>query len=790
MEQRKRLRRPRLGINIYLAPKHWPIFYKILVSILLVVVLALAATTIVNALTIQDQLQHTIGASLRTQAQSDISRLANILAEQLTILQNIALINEIQTFAATKNAQYAGDLAFIERQLLSYDELWDSAGDESELVQDIIDPQRNLSTAQLINYKETFPNHYKLLFTDRYGAVLAATERPDDYYQAEQEWWQAAYNNGEGALYISQPWNDRVSGDTALSMAAPIYAESGQVSGVVLTTFRMSPIYQVVRASLVGNTGRAVLLDAERFIIAAPTENFAERLGDQVPFSWGEADTLQQATGQRNLVDARGVDALAGHAAISGAEIEQVEKAQAIHQLGWALFILQAESEAYRPVSTAVRTGLLAAGAFVLVALVLAYVVGRMMTSPITRLLDAARQMTSGDLSARAVVLRRDETGQLARAFNAMAEELAHTVDSLEQRVQERTRNLQTAAEVSHATTALLNPDELLRQVVDLVRDRFRLYYVGLFLVDDQRRYAVLQAGTGRAGQEMLAQGHRREVGDESMIGRCVARGEAQIAFDTDERSTGLDNPHLPETRSKMALPLRSRGRVIGGMSVQSTEPQAFDDAHVAVMQTVADQVAVAIDNAHLFTETEAALEEAEATYQRYVRQAWAQYAPTIPSTHYETRRRGAALLGDQVLPEVQQALERQGTVMITGDGQTQHSALVAPVTLRGGEIIGALGVHDDEGTRQWTRDDVALIEAITERLGMAAENLRLFDQTRRRAAREQLAHEITDRMRSAIDLDNLLQVTIREMSTVLDTSSAFVQLAVPTETTSEEEDN
>ncbi|MCP4516813.1 MAG: GAF domain-containing protein, partial [Delftia sp.] len=330
--------------------------------------------------------------------------------------------------------------------------------------------------------------------------------------------------------------------------------------------------------------------------------------------------------------------------------------------------------------------------------------------SPITRLLDAAHLMTGGDLSARAVVLRRDETGQLARAFNAMAEELASTVDSLEQRVRDRTRNLQTAAEVSHATTSVLNPDELLRQVVDLVRDRFRLYYVGLFLLDEQRRYAILQAGTGRAGQEMLAQGHRREVGDESMIGRCVARGEAQLAFDTGEGAIRFSNPYLPETHSKLTLPLRSRGRVIGGMSVQSTEALAFDEAHVAVMQTVADQVAVAIDNARLFAETETALEEAESTYQRYVRQAWDQYAPTIPSTHYETRRRGAALLGDQVLPEVQQALERQGAVVIAGDGegQTAYSALVAPITLRGGEVIGALGIHDDEDARQWTRDDIA----------------------------------------------------------------------------------
>ncbi len=180
MAQRKQSRWPWSRSDIHLAPKHWPIFYKILVSILLVVVFALVVTTYINARTIESELQTTIGESLKTQAQSEISHLADILSEQLTILQNIALINEIQTFVGTTNAQYAGDQTFIESQLLLYDDLWENAGNDSDLVQDIINPRRNLSTAQLINYKQTFPSHYKLLFTDQYNEHLATTTRPTD----------------------------------------------------------------------------------------------------------------------------------------------------------------------------------------------------------------------------------------------------------------------------------------------------------------------------------------------------------------------------------------------------------------------------------------------------------------------------------------------------------------------------------------------------------------------------------------------------------------------------------
>lgn len=791
MEQEKQSRLARSRDRFLVAPKHWPIFYKILVSILVMVVPALVVSTYINARTIRTELEETIGEQFKARADTQIGRLADILSEQLTILQNIALIDDVKRGAATANARYTtDDAASIESQLLTMDGQWAISGDEHPEVMRIIDPQINRRTVQLLDYKQTFPDHLRLLVTDRYGDLVAATDRPDKRYQAQKEWWLAAYNDGDGALYVSQPKHDEDTDQTVLQIAVPIFSEDDQVIGVVLSIFRMRPIYQAIGEADFGDTGRVVLLNADRVVIAEPPVGQPERLGDQMPLSWGAPETLQTAANWRDLADTRGVKALAGHALISDIKISYAGKALAIQQLDWMLFVLQAHAEAYASVTNATRTSVGVAVFFTAFALVLAFALARTMVSPIARLVGAAQNMTAGDLSARAVVLRRDETGKLARAFNAMAEELAHTVDSLEHRVMDRTRNLQTAAEVSRATTSVLDPDELLRQVVDVVRERFGLYYVGLFLLDDKRRYAILQAGTGQAGQEMLAQGHRREVGDESMVGRCVSRGEAQIAFDTGEGSVHFDNPFLPETRSKLAMPLRSRGRVIGGMSVQSVQERAFDDADVAVMQTMSDQVAVAIDNARLFAETQAALKEARATYQRYVRQAWGQYTPTVPVTHYETERRGVPSLGDTVLPEIRQALERKGaTVLSRGDGgeETAGSALVLPVTLHGGEVIGALGIHD-EGARQWSQDDIALAEAITERMALAAENLRLFDQTRRRAAREQLAHEITAKMRSAIDLDSLLQISIQEMGAVLDTSSAFVQLAVPPELEGEKE--
>ncbi len=167
--------------------------------------------------------------------------------------------------------------------------------------------------------------------------------------------------------------------------------------------------------------------------------------------------------------------------------------------------------------------------------------------------------------------------------------------------LEHRSRLLQTAAEVSKSASTILNPEKLMEQAVGLIRERFDFYYVGLFLVDEPGEYAVLRAGTGEAGRRMLRADHRLAVGGESMIGWAVAHAQARIALDVGKEAVRFDNPDLPDTRSEMALPLISRGRCIGALTVQSVEEAAFSDDDIAVLQTMADQLAIAIENARLY---------------------------------------------------------------------------------------------------------------------------------------------------------------------------------------------
>ncbi len=354
---------------------------------------------------------------------------------------------------------------------------------------------------------------------------------------------------------------------------------------------------------------------------------------------------------------------------------------------------------------------------------------------------------------------------------------------NLESLVEQRTRGLHAVAEVGHAMTSLLDPAVLLPQVVELVHERFGLYYVGLFLVDEARRFAVLQAGTGAAGREMLAQGHRLEVGGRSMVGRCAATGVPDVQLDVGEASVRFDNPLLPRTRSELALPLRVRGRVIGVLTVQSEREDAFDEAYVALLQAMTDQVAVAIDNARLFAESQAALAEMRAIQQRYVEQSWRKYLRTRGGEVYAT----AGMTGEAAEQIDSMAIEQaltQGSATIArapaaGNGDVDHggcSALVLPVTMRG-EIIGVVGIDDADIERHWSDEDVALAQAVVERLAIAAENLRLLDDTQASATREQRTAEIGQRVREALDVEEIIRVATEMLGQELNASEVVLRL-------------
>ena len=229
----------------------------------------------------------------------------------------------------------------------------------------------------------------------------------------------------------------------------------------------------------------------------------------------------------------------------------------------------------------------------------------RQAVQPIGVLTAAASAVSKGDLAQSVSVGSDDELGMLARTFNAMTLQLQQLVGSLELRVAARTAQLQTSADVGRAAASILDPDELLRGVAQLIANRFDFYYVAVFVLDEAGNQAVLREATGEAGRLLKERGHKLAVGGQSMVGYVTATRKPRVALDVGQEPVRFANPLLPNTRSEIALPLVVGDRVLGALDVQSTHEAAFDEASAAVLQSMADQIAVALNNARQFRRSE-----------------------------------------------------------------------------------------------------------------------------------------------------------------------------------------
>jgi GAF domain-containing protein/HAMP domain-containing protein len=402
---------------------------------------------------------------------------------------------------------------------------------------------------------------------------------------------------------------------------------------------------------------------------------------------------------------------------------------------------------------------------------------------PIRALTSVTERMASGDYRQRAQVTTADEIGQLAGAFNRMATQLQQTLAGLEQRtadLQQRTTQLQTSAEVSHTIVSIMDVDQLLHKVVDLVYNRFDLYYVGLFLVDQSGEWAVLQTGSGEVGQAMVARGHRIRVG-QGLIGQSIASAEPCLASDTGEDAAHLATAELPDTRSEAALPMRSRGRVIGALALQSDQPAAFGQNTIAVWQMMADQLAVALDNAQLLATAQAALEAERRAYGEIVRQAWAGRLAARPDWGYDYEQKSLAPAHGGWTPEMRRAAQTGHQVLAVADdaegNDRRGTVLAIPLKVRD-SVVGVLSYRKDESGGAWAAEEMELLETFTSQLSVALESARLYQDTQRREARERTIREIADQMQRASDMEALLRITADGLNRALGGSRTYVRLS------------
>lgn len=432
---------------------------------------------------------------------------------------------------------------------------------------------------------------------------------------------------------------------------------------------------------------------------------------------------------------------------------------------------------------TLVLTALLATG----LGTVAVGLLARSIIVPLRQLSQAAEEMGRGHLEQSVEVRGSQELVTLAQTFETMASQLRETLAGLGQQVAQRTHDLerravqlQTAAEVARDAASARELDDLLNRAVSLIQERFGFYHAGIFLLDEDEEYAVLRAALSEGGRRMLAREHRLKVGEVGIVGYAAGTGEPRIALDVGEDAVFFDNPDLPHTRSETALPLKVRDRVIGVLDVQSTEAAAFDEDDVAVLQTMADQLAVAIQNARLLQEMQQTVRELEAASGRYTREAW----QAERSRGYRYRGLGVEPASEHP-PEALQVWTEGDTVVHRAEdsGDDGVNALAVPVKLRD-QVLGVLDLRF-EGEPA-SPETISLVEEVADRLALALESARLLEETQSRARREQTIRQITEQMRRAVDVETILQTTIAQLGEAVSAPRVYVRLGTEAEWSSE----
>jgi GAF domain-containing protein len=359
-----------------------------------------------------------------------------------------------------------------------------------------------------------------------------------------------------------------------------------------------------------------------------------------------------------------------------------------------------------------------------------------------------------------------------------MADDLAITYRSLESQIAKRTQSLEkrsqqleATAQVAREAAAIRKLDDLLTYTTHLIAEKFNFYHTGIFLLDDLQQYAILQAANSIGGQRMLARGHKLEIGQKGVVGYVAATGYPRIALDVGADAFFFDNPDLPETRSELALPLKVRDHVIGVLDVQSTEEAAFEDTDVSILQILADQLGLAINNTRLHEQSQEIINELQNAYQSQMRVGWShQLRNRIKAYQYDRVR--ITPVADIQTHSIQENPARVPQIYESKD----ESILSVPLKLRQ-QIIGTIILKRDSNLNPWTSSDLSVVQDAMSQVAAALDNSRLLDESRRTAAREQLIGEITTKIRETLNIETIARTATDEIRRALDLSEVTLTI-------------
>lgn len=609
-----------------------------------------------------------------------------------------------------------------------------------------------------------------------------------DYDYFNQEWYFLPKRLLTPTL--SPPYRNASRGNVWITTwSIPFYNNEGEFKGIAAADIEFAKIQETFVNIKVGESGYAFLLDSSGTILGIGQEGnqytpmvdsmFAVANNNLDP-NWLTLITnmTNQETGFMESNDIEGNPMYISYAPVG-------------LDTGWSLALVYPREELIQQTRD-LQTALL--GYSFLLTIVFGGIIfyfTRSVTNPLLKLTEVAEEISSGNLNVTAPVETYDEVGTLAETINRMTGQLQDTLGNLERRIAERTMDLEISrhqteerasqllaiGEISKIINAEQDLNILLPLITRLVSERFNFYHVGIFLIDDAKLFAVLLAANSLGGQAMLKRGHKLKIGESGLVGFVGKSGIPRIALDVGNDAVFFNNPDLPDTRSEVALPLKARETIIGVLDVQSEKPGAFTPEDTNILGILADQIAIAIENARLLDQTKQALAELRTAYQQNLQEGWKNFGREEGMIGYfQSMSGGRKLQRPLSNDEINQAMNRGEVLIFHADGKTTEPAMVVPIKLRD-QVIGVMHIKSPSSDRQWTSSEINLTEAVSERLSLALENARLIQESQRQVIKEQAITEITGKIGSSVNLENVLLTAVEELGRTIPGSEVTIKL-------------
>jgi putative methionine-R-sulfoxide reductase with GAF domain len=433
---------------------------------------------------------------------------------------------------------------------------------------------------------QAFPHLFLVQTTDTTGMNVARNDDEENKDYSDRDWFKIPMS---GEVLGSQVLISRTTGQPSLNLSTRVVDADGVIVGVVSVVSDLTDISNEVleiAQEFEQHNIQTFIVDLTDKIVAHPDPEISSQLAD---YQAHPAVTALRA-GKRGMfeyTDEQGREWLAYLSVLEN---------------GWGIITEEERAVALAEVTrfTILSWAVTAAAVVLAVALAL-WIISRSLR-PIGELTATATAIAAGDISREAKVERRDEIGELAAAFNSMTAQLRGLIANLEQRVAERTRVVETTAEVSRRLSMILDLDHLVREVVEQLQKAFNYYHVQIYLFDPARQNLVLVGGTGEAARAMLANEHKIPRG-KGLVGRAAERNEPVVVPNTFQDPGWLPNPLLADTRAEVAAPIAIGGEVSGVLDVQHNVVGGLTRSDAELIQQVANQVAIAVQNARAFTQ-------------------------------------------------------------------------------------------------------------------------------------------------------------------------------------------